>query len=263
MYRALVEIRDLGAALGRGHRLPHKLEACWVGTAIGLESGDLTSERRGDAALQHIRRVAQRTRDVSAPRTTGKPVSGPALPVSESGFERLLCAGGAAMALRSSGTGVVLAYAAPGELSRAEWNRLLAVYARADSQGLLPLVLVITPDVRTSTFDADKLAATAARNSNRATGRRLPVLPVEAADTVALYRAAQESIGRARITGAATLIDCVPTRTDPIRMLGDQLIAKKICTSGWRARVLGTAASSAREDPARAPESGSQGRKVH
>lgn len=240
MYRAMVEIRGLAPVLGRERRLPLKLEACWVGTAIGLEPGDLTSERRGDTALQHIRTVAQRATDSSAPRKVAKHLSGFALPVSESGFERLLCAAGAAMALRCSGKGVVLAYAAAGDLSRKEWSRLLAVYARADAQGALPLVLVITAEAGASAFNIDRLAAAAARKSPGSSGRRLPVLPVEAADAVALYRAAQESIGRARVTGAATLIECVPTRVDPVRMLGDQLIAKKICTAGWCARVLNT-----------------------
>src|SRR5665213_4086017 len=67
MYRALVETRALAPRLGRARRLPRGLEACWVGTAIALEPGDLTSDQRGTAAIQHIRNVGQRATD-SGPR---------------------------------------------------------------------------------------------------------------------------------------------------------------------------------------------------
>ena len=238
MYRALVECKVLAPHWGRARRLPNKLEACWVGTAIGLEPGDLTSDRRGDAALLHIRSVARLTTDGGPPRNTVKQLSEPAPPVLELGFERLLCAAGAAMALRSSGNGVVLAYAAADELSRSEWSRLLAVYTRADSQGVLPLVQVILPAAKASDFDPEKAALRAARTTKSASARRIPVLPVDAADAVALYRAAQESIGRARATGRAVVIECVSSKSDPIDSLRQQLIAKRIGTAAWCDRVL-------------------------
>lgn len=234
MYRALVETRSLAPRLGRERRLPRGLEACWVGTAIGLHPGDLTSDQRGNAAIEHIRNVGQRVSD-SAPRpSTLKHLEHRPMPVAESSFERLLCAAGAAMALRTCGQGVVVAYAASSDLTRAEWTRLLALVTRGDVNSALPMVIVVTPDRTSAKLDLGKLAVSA----GQALGRRLPMLPVDAGDAVALYRAAQESIGRARTTGGAVVIGCVPSSADPIRLLGEQLIARRICTAAWCVRVV-------------------------
>jgi len=233
MYRAMVETRARAPRLGRNRRLPRGLEACWVGTAIGLEPADLTSDQRGTAALQYIRDAGQRTKDKGPAASSLRALEDRPLAVAETSSERLLCAIGAALALRTFGKGAVMAYIARDDLKRAEWLRLLAIATRGDRNGTLPLVLVVTPARTASASDLGSLAVTAGKSL----GRRLPVLPVDASDAVALYRAAQESLGRARTTGGAAVLECIRSGSDPIRLLGEQLIAKRICTSPWCTRV--------------------------
>lgn len=233
MYRAMVEMRALASRLGPTCRLPRNLEACWVGTAIGLEPTDLTSDQRGTAAVQYIRAAGQRTLDKGPAASALKALGDRPLAVAESASERLLCAIGAALALRTFGKGAGMAYVARDDLKRAEWLRILAIATRGDCNGTLPLVLVVTPGRTAPGFDLSSLAVMAGKSL----GRRLPVLPVDASDAVALYRAAQESLGRARTTGGAVVLECVRTGSDPIRLLGEQLVAKRICTPTWCMRV--------------------------
>jgi hypothetical protein len=233
MYRAMVELSALAPSLGRNRRLPRGLEACWVGTAIGLEPSDLTSDERGTAPLQYIRDAGQRPRDSGPAVSSLRSLDDRSLPLAKSASERLLCAIGAAQALRTVGQSAVMTYLAGDDLKRSDWLRLLAMATLGDLSGTLPLVLVVTPGRSAATFDLGDVAAKAGKSL----GRRLPVLPVDASDAVALYRAAQESLGRARTTGGAVVLECIRTGADPIRLLGEQLVSKKICTSAWCARV--------------------------
>ena len=65
LYRALVEVRVLGEHQPRAQRVPKGLEACWVGTALDLKDGDLTSDRAAEYTkmLQAAYRRAGRTED--------------------------------------------------------------------------------------------------------------------------------------------------------------------------------------------------------
>jgi len=63
----------------------------------------------------------------------------------------------------------------------------------------------------------------------------VPGIPVDAADAVAIYRVAQESIVRARADGVAALIAAVrfPETSDAVRLLGEQIVAKQVAPAAW------------------------------
>jgi acetoin:2,6-dichlorophenolindophenol oxidoreductase subunit alpha len=233
MFRALVETRLLGQRAGRGLAVPKGLEACWVATGIDLRPGDLFCGVHSGWMTDYIRAIGRREAAKAATTAEIKRVlreMEQAKKADTAGFkhlssmERMLCAVGSAIALRTAGQGcVAMAYVGRGELTANEWKRLLAV----TNEDSLPLVIVATPDVR-SKRDAD-IGAIAARMKYR----NVPVIPVDAGDTLALYRVAQESIGRARADNMAAVIECIECGNDPVRMMSAQLVKKQICTERW------------------------------
>ena len=230
LYRALVEVRLLGANLPRRSAaiaLARGMEACWVGTAIDLKPGDLTSEPAAAALLQHIIRTGERESARAAGladiKRTRRALDAETAVFSGSSFERMLCAIGQAMAIQAAAArGVVIAYVKRGDLSAAEWKRVFTV-ARPD----LPLIFVAIPG-GVAKIDLERSARAAAGSSPA-----VPVIPVDAGDAVALYRVTQESIGRARAEGGIAVVECIPFGVDPIKLLRAQLVKKRICTETW------------------------------
>lgn len=218
LYRALLEMRLLAPSLGRSARLPRGLEACWVATAIDLQFGDLTSDTRGTALSDYVRGVGQRANAGPARSAEVRKV----LEATRKSFagspaDRLLFASGSAMAIKVSGKlSVVMAYVTRSEMSPYDWRRVLRIAGDAD----LPLIIVSVDNV-----------------VNLPTGIRLPVIPVDGGDAVAIYRVAQECILRARSEGRAAVIQCMQTAADPITTLGEQLLAKRVCTDRWLAGI--------------------------
>jgi TPP-dependent pyruvate/acetoin dehydrogenase alpha subunit len=99
---------------------------------------------------------------------------------------------------------VVVLYALPSEASPALWRSALAFAAAHE----LPAIFVVLPDLRSQAHrspgpKADRISAIALRAT-------VPAIAVDADDPVAIYRVAQESIGRARAGGGPALIECVP-----------------------------------------------------
>lgn len=216
LYRALVETRALGERLPRTGQVPRGLEACWAATALDLHEGDLTSDRAAGSLPGYLRAiVARKASGLPGRMAVQALLSAPGESFAGTAVDRLLCATGAAMALKAEGErSVSLAYVRPGELSAADWKRVLRVAA----VGELPLVIVAAGcgDLPPSTS-------------------KVPVIPVDAADAVAIYRVAQESLLRARAEGGVVVIECVRTRLDPVVVLGGQLSAKGIATTAWMA----------------------------
>jgi TPP-dependent pyruvate/acetoin dehydrogenase alpha subunit len=65
---------------------------------------------------------------------------------------------------------------------------------------------------------------------------------VDAGDAVALYRVAQESLGRTRGGDGPVLIECIEFRmrgkgggspVDPVAQMKKHLIGRKVCTKVW------------------------------
>ncbi len=214
LYRALVETRALGKG-GRGW--PEGMEASWVGTALDLKEGDLTNDGPAGWLTDYVRAVGGRRDARAATRTEVKKTRKSAAAADSAKFvgsaaDRMLCAVGQAMALKAAGQGVVVAYVGLDEMKSADWKRVMAAGA-----GELPLIVVATPD----------------GGKGRLDGLQVPVIPVDAGDVVAIYRVAQESIGRARADGRAAVIECVACEVDPVKLMGAQLVKKKICTERW------------------------------
>ena len=196
LYRGIVELRALKA-------VPRNLEACYAASAIGLDENDFAAT----AAGEYIQALGARP---------GNGATRKLPPLGEhptaSALEQALCGVGAAAALQHLG-GVALIYVE--SLRPADWSRILSLASA------LPLILVALPGTR---VDLHKIASKAGG---------IPVIPVDAADAVALYRVAQECMVRARTDHQPALIECIPSPQDPLKLLGDQLVAKKIVTIDW------------------------------
>lgn len=230
MFRALVETRLLSQRASKTrnavHLIPRGQEACWVGPLIDLKAHDLTSLPRATWLASHIRSVGSRS---GAAALSGKQsvkameafTAEKATRSNVSPLDRLLCAVGMAIALKQAAPqAVAMVYAGAGDLSASAWKHLFEVA----SQGDLPLVIVATPDQKPVDFS---------QVVKRMGIKTLPVIPVDAADAVALYRVAQETLVRARADGGVAVIECIDCGSDPIATLAAQLVAKRIATQGW------------------------------
>ena len=216
LYRGLVELRLFNERLPRTERIPAGLEACWAATALDLLEGDVTTDRAGNALPGFLRGIAARTGAAKKPELQSI-LTAPVKPFAGTAAERLFCAAGAAMALKAAGNkNTALAYVRDRELAPADWKRVLRVAQNGD----LPLVIV-----------------TAGAGGVPLSSRAVPVIPVDAADAVAIYRVAQESLLRARAEGGVVVIECVRTRLDPVTLMANQLTAKGIATTVWMAGV--------------------------
>lgn len=230
MYRALAEVRML--AERAKVRSLRGVEACWVGTAIDLKDGDLTSDAgaaQQAVLLEHVRAVGRREAGSAATAPELKRVlrrlrEAKVEPFPGSAYDRMLCAVGAGMALKAAGAqGVALAYAGLADLTGAEWKRALTVMGQEG----LPLVVMALPGE--CKVDLEAVAAKAAGSVDAA----VPVIPVDAGDAVAIYRVTQETMVRARAGGGAAVILGVNCGTSAVKLLGTQLVRKGICTERW------------------------------
>ena len=234
MFRSLVETRLLSERAARTrnavHLFPKGLEACWVGTVIDLKPGDLTSLPRAAWLTDHIRAVGARPtatavslsearralKAFATEKATGKSIAP---------FDRMLCSVGMAQALKAiAARSVVTNYVGAADLTATEWKHFLSVAA----EGELPLIVVVTPAPKP--VDVSAVVKRMGRNT-------IPVVPVDAADAVALYRVAQETLVRARADGGVAVIECIDCGSNPIDILGAQLVKKNICTERWVAGV--------------------------
>lgn len=252
IYTAMAEARVLDehiAGLQRKLKARRKLdsirgqEACRVSTAIELKPGDLISDAEVnvsmgllfgaplDSLLRHAASVFTTKKD--AILFHEQIMAKWQLPWMKDVNERLELTLGAALGLKtSSKRNIVVAYLHPAEMTKELWQQVLKLAATLN----LPVILVVLPQrepkKKTGVID---LCAKA-----RSVG--LPGIPVDASDAVALYRVAQESIGRTRAGDGPVLIECIvppPTRQrndetdDPMIHMEDFLIGREICTEAW------------------------------
>jgi hypothetical protein len=132
--------------------------------------------------------------------------------------------------------GVVVVYVLAREVPPALWQKALT-FAREKA---LPVVFVVLPTqakVSTKTVGVSEMAMRYG----------VPGMPVDKDDAVAIYRVAQESIGRARIGGGASLIECVPfvvagaggkraPAADAIKGLEHYILQRRVATRMWMDR---------------------------
>lgn len=247
MYTLMLEARTLEEALAKRAAAKGKKrivnirgqEAVRVSTAIELGAEDLVSDVAATAGMGLILGgdAASLLREMARPRTDGSKALrklgvSRMLQAVETPEERLRLALGAALALKAQGRqGVMLAYANKGEINSATWRRVLGMAAKLE----LPIIFVVLPQRGARKADAD-LAEVC--DDARAAG--VPGIPVDACDAVALYRVAQESLGRTRSGDGPVLIESVgwPAKMgggadDPLEHLQESLLARRICKPAW------------------------------
>ena len=197
------------------------MEACLVGAAVDLGPGDLVSDALSGGVVEYLRgeglgwvlRADSKKATRGARGVVADCGGAAALPGTPGTAERLWAAMGAAAALRAAAAvakksaeaagvapaqrGVVVAYVRLGETTAAVWRRVLESAATQ----VLPVVFVVMPGAA---------AAKARGVSALARECGVPGIAVDGHDAVAIYRVAQESIGRARAGGGAVLLECVP-----------------------------------------------------
>ena len=129
--------------------------------------------------------------------------------------------------------GVVVIYVKPGDAPPELWRKALPFAVKQE----LPVVFVVLPPARGRAQPGPRMCETAQRYG-------VPGIPVDADDAVALYRVAQESIGRARIGGGAALMECAPfvlesaagkrgVTPDAIAGLESYLLQRQVVTPAW------------------------------
>ncbi len=249
MFVAMAEARALDehiAGLQKGVKARKKLgstrgqEACRVSTAIDLGPGDLVSDSQVGVVMELIAgaKVASLLKSVNeihsgekAKRVNPPETSGRLLPWIDDAEERLRMAMGAALSFKTLGqANVVVAYVRSGEVAKEGWRRILELAARLE----LPVIFVILP-----TLKGERKGGSG--DLHRKSARwGVPGIPVDAGDAVALYRVAQESLGRTRGGDGPVLIECVAYRgesgqgsIDPLEQMKEFLLGGKVGTKAW------------------------------
>lgn len=251
IYTAMVHARLLDEHIGKMQRRTKARrrlasisgeEACRVATAIELRQGDLVSDTQisatvdllfGATLTSLLRGIAAVISEPSAGAEIPSPaaISGRRLPWIDGAEIRLNMALGAAFTLKTQRqNNIVMAYAYQGELPKRIWKQVLALAATQN----LPIIFVILPET-SSKGEATNICT-------RARSAGMPGIPVDANDAVALYRVAQESMGRSRGGDGPVLIECISctaagqrrTETnDPILHMKKFLTGRNIATEDW------------------------------
>jgi TPP-dependent pyruvate/acetoin dehydrogenase alpha subunit len=104
----------------------------------------------------------------------------------------------------------------------------------------LPVIFVILPVVKGEKTDGTT------NLSSRTARWGVPGIPVDAGDAVALYRVAQESLGRTRGGDGPVLIECFAygadgergrAPVDPLVQMKGFLLGRKVCSEAWLERA--------------------------
>jgi TPP-dependent pyruvate/acetoin dehydrogenase alpha subunit len=251
MFVAMAEMRVLDEHIGglqKGLKGRRRLdstrgeEACRVSTAIDLGQGDLVSDSRDGAVMELLagakaesllRRVAGSGTKKS--KAVESDVAGRQIPWVEDAGEGLKLALGAALSFNTlKRTNVVVAYVRKGEIAKGVWQQVLELASKLE----LPVIFVVLPKTAGKKKNANLSA--------KARTHGVPGIAVDASDAVALYRVAQESMGRTRNGGGPVLIECMVDRSergrgekpvDPLIQMKGFLLERKVCTEAWAAKA--------------------------
>ena len=255
IYLAMLRMRLLEKAVEPKRRGALGLEGCLASTSVDLGSRDLVSDTLAGSGVEFLRGAtlehALRPNEKASKRGL-KADCGAAkqLPAGLAVQERVWVAMGAAAALKAEHevgrveakadsdtpkqAGFVAVYTKAGEMPAAVWRKTLAFASVQE----LPVLFVVLP------AKDKKRPGTIAPVSAIALQHGIPGIPVDADDPVAIYRVAQEAIGRARIGGGAALMECVPVvgdrakgrRADAIAVLEKYMLGRGVITASWMER---------------------------
>lgn len=251
MYRAMAEARVLAEYIQKPQRrvkgrrrleLTRGQEACRVSTAIDLGPGDLVSDTQATVGMDLLagvkidsllKRAAEFRSGKKAPGARRGGFSGRMLPWIDDAEDQLRMAMGAALSFKTlQRANVVVAYVRHGEIGRAVWRRMLGLASQLELQ----IIFVVLPAAK-----GEKIRG-ATSLSAKSAGWGVPGIPVDAGDAVALYRVAQESLGRTRGGDGPVLIECLELQmrgkngslpVDPLVQMKKFLLGRKLCTRAW------------------------------
>jgi TPP-dependent pyruvate/acetoin dehydrogenase alpha subunit len=253
LFVAMVEMRALDehvARVQRGVKSRRRMmstqreEACRVSLGIELVPGDLVSDAAVGVAMGLVAGVGVGSllgqvdrAGSSAATVAGNAAAGRQLPWIEDVGDRLRMAMGAALSSKTlTRANVVVVFVREGEVSNGVWRRVLALASKLE----LPIIFVVLPDAsgkKTKRKAPGDLSALA-----RSCG--VPGIPVDASDAVALYRVAQESLGRMRGGDGPVLVECVALAVkgrrgvvDPLVQMREFLLGRRVCSEAWLDRA--------------------------
>ena len=205
-------------------------EACRVAVVQGLVKGDLVAEAHPGSIMAFLL-GAELSQVLAGVEGDG---TGSALPFVESARDRLYAALGAARGLRAmKSPGVVVAYVKRREADEKVWKDVLSMA----SQRVLPMIFVVLP-----TPEKPGKSSERAMVSKLAKACQIPGIAVDGSDAIALYRVAQESLGRVRGGGGPVLIECVTYRLqgerngaipDPLVEVRKHLVERGAAQNDW------------------------------
>jgi TPP-dependent pyruvate/acetoin dehydrogenase alpha subunit len=218
-------------------------EACRVSMAMDLGPGDLVSDSQTGVVMDllagaKVSSLLKRVDELrSGKKVKGAKTSERLLPWIDDAGERLRMAMGAALAFKTlRRANVVVAYVRQGEVGKGAWRKVLELAGKLE----LPLIFVVLPAEKGERGDGvANLSAKTARWG-------VPGIPVDAGDAVAVYRVAQESLGRTRAGDGPVLIECVAHRRegpggsasgDPLVRMKKFLLGRDVCTKAWLERA--------------------------
>jgi TPP-dependent pyruvate/acetoin dehydrogenase alpha subunit len=238
IYTKLVEVRAFDEHFAK---MPRRVksapqssirgqEAPRVSALIDLKPGDLISDSSLHPATELI--LGADTRHLlkhgsvrhSATEADKTPKQ---LPLVADADVRLQLAMGAALVLKTAKQGnIVVAFVSPRELSGSACQKLLTLAAQLE----LPIIFVVLPA-------ASKQNASLSNVSEKARLARVPGIPVDFSDAIALFRVIQESLGRTRGGDGPVVIECLKytlrsqslAENDAIVQMGKFLLERKIC----------------------------------
>jgi len=214
-----------------------------VSTAMDLGPGDLVSDSQTGVVIDMLAgaKVSSLLK-LAAELQSGKKVKGAKtserlMPWIDDAGERLRMAMGAALAIKTlRRANVVVAYVGHGDVGKGDWRKVLELAGKLE----LPLIFVVLPAEKGERGEGvANLSAKTARWG-------VPGIPVDAGDAVALYRVAQESLGRTRDGDGPVLIECVDYRKkgpegdafgDPLEEMKKFLLGRRVCTKAWLERA--------------------------
>lgn len=251
MYAAMLRLRVLATSMLAGRLSPRPkrsastvgMEACLVAATVDLTSADLVLDAfAGSAVVDFLRGTPAElalnpARRLRTAGTLAEAGSATRVIAPATGPERIWTAIGAAAALKGAAqsTGsrdgsVVVCYMRPEDLQTAAWTKALAHI----SAHKLPLLLVVLPGSKPQGSRTGQLATLAIRS-------RIPGMPVDQHDAVAIYRVASEAVGHARIGGGGALIECVgytvegqkTPASDAISGLANYMLQRNVADTRW------------------------------
>jgi TPP-dependent pyruvate/acetoin dehydrogenase alpha subunit len=253
IYVAMVEARGLEDAVLKRRRGASRRnkpisirgqEAVRASVTLQLEAHDLVSDVELSAGMSSI--LGGDAPALLKTYTAAKPqIIAPEklLALIQGTEQRLQMALGAALALKAQKKqAVVIAYIRKDELSDTAYRCILKPAAANE----LPIIFVVLPRAGNP-----RLGDSVPHISRVAGKAGVPGIPVDACDSVALYRVAQESFGRTRGGDGPVLIECIrwkvsgaqaaASSADPIEHLAQFMAGRKISTPAWFKRVEITA----------------------